>query len=199
MTTLNLQVGAGSDDADESATGVMDLTDAAQLTLTAAGQWAGVRFTNVTVPQGTSVTSATLSVYLTNSTNDIAGGIDVYAQAADNAGTFTSTASDISSRTRTTAKVNWTGDVGGPGWKSPGDLAAVVNEVFARAGWASGNALVLILDAGATTDFRFRSYEYDTTLAAKLDIVYPDAAGQPTVARARLVPGMGRPHGHQGW
>ena len=41
---------------------------------------------------------------------------------------------------------------------------------------------------------------YCTMLYA--EITYTPAAtgdGQPTVARLRLVPGVGRPHGHQGW
>ena len=60
-------------------------------------------------------------------------------------------------------------------------------------------ALALLIDSVSGTDLRWRSYEYDTTLAAKLTINYTTSSGQPTAARARFVPGMRRPHGHQGW
>jgi len=72
--------------------------------------------------------------------------LTIQAQASDNAPTFTSTASNISSRTKTTASVPWTpaawNTVGesGPDQRTP-NLAAVIQEVVRRPGWASGNAI----------------------------------------------------------
>lgn len=198
MTTLALQVGAGSDDAREIGDGTVELSDASQISLSAATYWAGMRWTGVTVAQAATISSASLEIYTINSTNDVAGGAGVYGQAADNAATFAASTNNITGRSRTTASATWSGDLGGPGWKSL-DVTSIVQEIVNRSGWASGNALALLIDSVSGTDLRWRSYEYDTTLAAKLTINYTTSSGQPTAARARFVPGMRRPHGHQGW
>lgn len=198
MTTLALQVAAGSDDAREIGDGTVQLSDASQISLSAATYWAGMRWTGVTVAQAATISSASLEIYTINSTNDVAGGAVVYGQAADNAATFAASTNNITGRSRTTASATWSGDLGGSGWKSL-DVTGIVQEIINRSGWASGNALALLIDSVSGTDLRWRSYEYDTTLAAKLTINYTTGSGQPTAARARFVPGMRRPHGHQGW
>ena len=199
MTTLNLQVAASTDDAWQNAAGTVDTTAAIIGTLSTGNMWAGFRFNNVTVPQGATINTATLQLYLNTTANDDLVA-DFYCEAADDAGTFTTGASNISSRSRTTAKASVSATAIGVGWYSVTGLAAAVEEVTDRAGWASGNDLAIILDALAGISFQCRTWDFDTSLAAKLDIDYTAAsAGQPTIARGRLVPGMGRPHGRQGW
>lgn len=198
MTTLNLQVAASSDDAFESAAAAMTLTGLT-IPLAAAGQWGGLRFNNVTIPQGATINTATLQIYINSTATDNVQA-DFYCQAADDAGTFTTGAGDISGRTRTTAKVSVAANNVGTGWYSITGMASVVEEVTNRGGWPSGNDLVVIIDPATGVDLQFRTWDHDTSLAAKLDIDYTAAStGQPTIARARLVPGVGRPHGQQGW
>jgi len=179
MASLSRQVAAGNDDARQVA-GVMYLDETTGIIMPAntPGAWAATRFTNITIPPGSTIgTPTTYSVYVYTSSND-SPDLDALADDADDSAQPTTTANDLSNRVLTTAKVTWTATNIGTGWKSPGDVAAVIQEIIDRPGWASGNAITILLDARTTSnDFRFRCYENDPLLAAKLDITYTPPAG----------------------
>lgn len=204
MTILALQIEDGLDDGSEPGSGTPNLSGASEIAMlpNSVNTWVALRFTDVTVPQGSTINAAGVSLYFHNAAYD-SPDVNAYAEDVDNSAALSTATNNISSRALTSASVTWTATNLGTGWKSPGSLAAVVQEVVSRAGWVSGNALTILLDARtADNEFRFRSYEYDTTLAAKLDITYtepPSGDGQPAAARGRQVPGMRRAHGHQGW
>jgi hypothetical protein len=75
--------------------------------------------------------------------------LSIRGQAADNALTFSS-ATKMSTRPRTTAAIAWTPSPwtlvseAGVNQRTP-DLTPVVQEIVGRPGWASGNALALII------------------------------------------------------
>ena len=185
MTTLNLQVAASADDAFENAASAMTLTGAA-ISLAAAGQWGGLRFLNVTVPNAATVNTATLQIYIASTSNDNVY-LDAYGEDVDDAATFTTSAANISGRTLTTAKTPIGSSNVGAGWYSI-NVTSAVQEIINRAGWASGNDLAIILDALTSVDVQLRTWDHDTALAAKLDIDYTAAAGATTksVYYARL-------------
>ncbi len=202
MAVYNGQVAAGDDDGREPGSGTPILNDASEIIMLAASAntWTAMRFTNVTIPQGSTIAAATLSIYIHSATYD-SPDVTVYLEAANNSAALTTATNNISGRAVTSGVV-WTAANLGTGWKSPGDLSTPVQEVVDRVSWASGNAMAVLFDARTgDNDLRWRPYEYDTTLAAKLDITYtpPAGSGQPAAARARFVPGMRRPHGQQGW
>lgn len=193
MTVFAKAIAAGSDDARQNVT-TMDLTNAFTVSIINATDYAGFRFTNVTIPQGSTINSATLNTYLSSSSFD---DIDarIYCQDIDDAGTFTSAASDISNRTPTTAYTAWQVTNMGVGWETSPDFAAAVQEVIERPGWASGNDLAVILDNQTAVDCRFRSYEYsvnawgDNRDAVTITIDYTVAAAggaMSKTARVRL-------------
>ncbi|HEY8060716.1 MAG TPA: hypothetical protein VID94_18250, partial [Acidimicrobiales bacterium] len=86
----------------------------------------------------------------TDETTSAATPLLVRGQAADNATTFTTATSNLSSRPRTTAGVSWspaawpTRQVAGPDQRTP-DLSSVLTEITGRAGWTAGNSLALIV------------------------------------------------------
>ena len=152
-TTLDIPIRAGSDDAEENNTSRAVSLSSSDLELTTDGstvQTVGLRFTNVTVPRGATLTNA----YVQFSVDEVSTGatnLTIAAQDADTAATFTTGTGNISSRPRTaTAAVAWTPaswpTVGarGPDQRTP-DLAAPLNQVVQRTGWTSGNALALII------------------------------------------------------
>lgn len=110
----------------------------------------GLRFTNINVPQGASIQSATITYRAQASSNfDDPSGHTFYGQADDNPSTFTATPSNISVRARTSASVDWVV----PKWTSntdfaSPDLSTIIQEIVNRSGWKSNNALVII---GQTT------------------------------------------------
>ena len=90
-----------------------------------------------------------------------AASLTVQAESADNAGSFTTAAFNISSRPRTAASVAWSPPqwvgVGhaGPNQRTP-DLRSVLQEVVSRPGWSAGNALaVLVTGTGRRTPESF--------------------------------------------
>lgn len=144
-----------------------------------AGYWIGYRFLNVTIPQGSTINSATLQYYVTSTTRDD-NEQNVYCQADDNASTFTTGASNISSRTLTSANTSVTADSVGVGFYSV-SITSAVQEVINRAGWASGNALAVIMDALTGVNLAPDTYDNSPTNAAKLNIDYTAASGNTNV------------------
>lgn len=197
-TTVNTQVAASTDDAFEGSTGTMSLAASTIGAITTGNQWAGFRM-QLNVPQGKVIDSATFQMYSVGTTNDTLVA-DLYGQAADDATTFTNSSGNISGRARTTAKTSVNAVDVGVGWYSV-DLTSVIQKIVNRPGWVANNYVVIILDGLTGIAWNCRAYDGTPSEAAKLSVTYsdPGGAGQPTIARARQVPGMRRPHLRQGW
>jgi hypothetical protein len=141
---------------------------------------AGIRFTNVTVPSGATITSAYLSFVCRYDQVDVTrskiGGID-----EDNTASMSS---DPTGRTQTTAKVDWdiTSQNALSTYTSP-DIKTIVQEIIDRGGWSSGNAMgFLILNDGSDlwgigSPY---SYEGDATKAFLLTINYVSPSASPS-------------------
>jgi hypothetical protein len=131
----------------------------------------GLRFQNVAIPQGTIITNAYLE--FTNDNNDDSGVCEwiITGQAADNPVAFDDTAGNISDRPRTGQSVTWI--TSAPAWvvdqkyTSP-DISSVIQEIVGRAGWISGNNLVIIIDSPAELAKR-EVFSYDGAYAAAAD------------------------------
>jgi hypothetical protein len=144
-------VAASSDDAEQRGSGSMDLTSS-DLELTTDGstvQTVGIRFDDLPVPAGATITNAYVR-FVVDEVSTGSAQLQIAAQAADDPPTFTSASGNISSRPRTSASVAWapaswpTVGVAGPDQQTP-DLSAVLQEVVGRPGWASGNAVVVVI------------------------------------------------------
>lgn len=183
---LDFQVAGGNDDAEElSSGGTMYLTSTdLELAdnLAASGQptdIVGIRFTGVTIPQGTAITNAYIQ-FQVDEVSSGAASLTVEAEAADDAAQFTSTPFNLTSRPRTTAFALWAP----PDWTTIGeqgieqrtvDLSAVIQEVVDRPGWASGNALAVIVSGSGTRTAE--AYDGDVAGAPKLHIEYGSGGG----------------------
>lgn len=144
-----MRVVAGSDDAEESSAGAVSLTST-DLELVNDGslgnQKVGMRFRALDIPRGATITRAHV-VFATDETGSAAASLTLRGQASDNAPAFTTSSGNVSSRSLTTAQVSWT-----PGaWATVGqtqqtpDLSAIITEIVARANWAPGNAIALVV------------------------------------------------------
>jgi hypothetical protein len=160
----------------------------------------GLRFRGLAVPQGATVTSATLEVISNGTGTTGSTSVTVRGNAADNAAALTqdadySSSSDLSTRSRTTASVTWS--ISGT-WTnnttySAPDLSTVVQEIINRSGWASGNALLLILDPSSGTDYRgFYSVDGSASKGATLTVGYTISDGANIPASGILT---GEAHG----
>ena len=181
------RVGAGTDDAEESASGTVNTTSGdLELVTDTSVQTVGVRFPAVTVPRGATITNAYIQFSADESQSEPTT-LSLAAQAADNAATFTTTARNISTRPRTTATASWspppwTASDAGPAQRTP-DLTPVVQQVVSRSGWASGNAMAFIVTgSGHRTAVAFN------TSAARAPVLHVDfTEGPPPTNQAPSV------------
>ena len=146
---LDVRVATSNDDAEESASGgVTRSSTSLDLVRSSADQTVGLRFTGLTIPAGATVTSAYIQFKAKTTTSEVTN-LSFQAQAADNPPSFSGALHNVSTRARTTAAVAWsptawTVGTAGAAQRTP-DLAPVLQEVVARSGWSSGNALALIV------------------------------------------------------
>lgn len=194
MTTLNLTTSAngsdvharsGANDAGKRP-GMGIITDDAVLSPGSHGtgdEYSGaVRFTGVTIANAATINSASFSMRA-NSTYSASPNVIqliVCCQAADNAGALaTSGSTDLDGATRpgTTADSSWVVTSVTGGTRYSVDITTAVQEVVNRAGWASGNAIVVLIDTHANTTLgEWQDFDaFNTGSSAngpKLDIDY---------------------------
>jgi len=154
--TINVRISAGNDDAEEEMVGNSIDRGSSDLELAYESnrQQIGMRFRNITIPNGASISNA----YIQFSVDEFASGttnLVIYGQNANNPGQFQSADSDISNRTTTTANVNWNNV---PAWlvehakgtdqRTP-NISTIIQEIVDRGGWNSGNNLVILIKPGA--------------------------------------------------
>jgi hypothetical protein len=175
LAKLDAQVAAGSDDAEEKASGSMSLTSSdLELVTDSSVQKVGIRFNALALPRGATILGAYLQFQADKSNLD-ATALTILGQAADNPGTFLTTKRDVSSRPRTSASVPWApppwllvGEAAAP-QRTP-DLSAIVQEIVNRAGWSSGQSMAFIITG--TGKRTASSFEAGAAKAVKLHIEY---------------------------
>jgi hypothetical protein len=146
---VQVRVQAGSDDAEESASGSVSLSSSdLELVAASSNQAVGVRFARVRVPRGATIVGGYVQFTVDEATTG-ATSLTIRGQAADHPATFTAAARDINSRPLTGAGVSWSP----PQWRTVGwagrpqrtpDLAPVIQEIVDRPGWSARNAIVLV-------------------------------------------------------
>lgn len=146
----------------------------------------GMSWDNVTIPSGATITSATVELFMKwiNGTGSILTrmqGFDV-----DDVAVFNATTGRPSQIAQTTALVDRTytnaSDWVDETYLSCDDASAIIQEIVDRAGWASGNALgVVIKNNGSASGDRwmFQDYGRSSGDAAKITIVYTVGAADP--------------------
>ncbi|MGH7404527.1 MAG: DUF2341 domain-containing protein [Candidatus Methylomirabilales bacterium] len=185
--TINVRISTGTDDAEQyTADGTMQLSDTDDLDMVDTGasnpKTVGVRFQNITIPQGSAITNAYIEFTATQNKSGTTS-LTFHGEASDNAPTFASASWNISTRTTTSASVTWSSV---PSWSSnlayqTPNLSAVIQEIVDRSGWASGNSLVIIVSGSGDRDAK--TYENSSTQAALLHVDYGQS-GSSTAAPA---------------
>ena len=187
MGTVTRQVGASSDDCyRRKVTSFFSLTLAAcpggRLSSSFYGYGTGARFTNITIPKGTTIASAHLKLTAASTRAGAECNTRISAEDVDDAPTFADDAAAFDARhgNHTTAIIDWDNL---PTWEanveytSP-DIKTVIQEIVNRDGWASGNDIVIFwedFDYRSTGDPSLRtahSWDGDPAKAPKLVITY---------------------------
>ena len=154
--SINVQISSGANDVEESGANGSMYSTSSDLELvhdtyqSKGNQKVGMRFENVAVPIGATITKAYVQ-FTTDENNNRPGGVTIRGEASANSAPFTSTPFNVSSRVKTSAFVAWMP----PSWNVVGqsstaqqtsDISSVVQEIVNTNGWTSGNALTLIVE-----------------------------------------------------
>ncbi len=108
----------------------------------------GMRFRNVEIPQGATILSAEIEFTARDTDSATGFTLRITGEDVDDAATFTTTGGDVTSRTRTTAFIDW---VDPEPWTdknqySSPDITPIVQEIVNRAGWADSNDMAIIIE-----------------------------------------------------
>lgn len=118
----------------------------------------GLRFQNLDIPQGTKIESANIQFTTSEDVNVPSPVIMyMYGEAVDNSATFTEDLFNLTTRPKTTTRVDW-GDipewqvrfVSGPDQKTA-DIAAIIEEIVSRPNWVAGNSITIIIENSPDT------------------------------------------------
>ncbi len=182
MTIINPAVGASSDDA---------ASDNVETNLSAVGysigtpagagtyDYMGFRFTVTGPNQGDTVNNCYLRLY------DYQGNpinVNVDFVAADDPATFGTAQTNISSRTLTGSPVTWSSAMTPFTFNDSPSLVTPMQAILNRAGWNSGQHVVVVIHALSATDTRIRTWDDSTSEAAILHLEYSASTTALTVA-----------------
>lgn len=198
-TTVTVNVAASSDDAVAT-----NISTAASITDTAVSLGergtdavSGMRFNAVTVPNAATINWAYVLVRATSTYSPAHASVietDLSCEAADDAATFSTAGANlnVATRPRTTAKTtNWRLHDTFLSIDEVLPITSAVQEVINRAGWASGNDLVVLGDDSASTASEwqdFASFDHTTILEPRLVINYTSAGGGGVTVDATASP-----------
>ncbi len=134
----------------------------------------GLRFENVQIPQGATVTKAEIKFTSASDESGTANFI-IHGEAHDNSPVFSATTNNISNRTQTSAAVQWNGVEAWTAnnvYSSP-ELKSIVQEIVNRNGWCGSNAMSFIIsENGSNSLRRIKSYDASPDKAPVLYVEY---------------------------
>ena len=137
----------------------------------------GMRFNDVTIPQGSIITSAYVE-FEVDEVDTGATSLEFRAEDVDDAPAFTTAPFNLTTRAFTSAVVDWPNV---PAWTTVSskqqtpDLAPIIQEVVDRAGWVEGNSVIVVVTGSG--ERTAESYEGEAANAPLLHIEYSDTAG----------------------
>ena len=174
---IDIQITQGADDVEEDRADGSIYTNSTDLEMSRdpgnhEAQTIGLRFAQVMVPAGATITSAAIR-FGVDEVDTVTTTLRIRTQAVDDAPLFDATPHAISNLPASQAAIVWENvaawTIVGSVEQTP-NLAAIVQEVVSRSDWRSGNALAFIIDGdGRRTAI---AYEGGASGAARLCINY---------------------------
>ncbi|MEM6347174.1 MAG: lamin tail domain-containing protein, partial [Bacteroidota bacterium] len=173
LATLVSKLGHANNDASEY-NGSVNLTETA-VSLgenASGGQWVGLRFENITIPYGQTITDAYIR-FRSEGVDTLPVSLNIYGEDIDHSPAFNANPNNLSNRTLTDTFTSWSPNGWDTYFTSTGrhqtnELKAIVQEIIDRPGWASGNAISFLISGTGTRIFT--SYESDSIEAPRLVI-----------------------------
>lgn len=175
--SINVRIIQSADDVEQRLSDGTMYLDSSDMELgNDLGHWGeqsiGLRFQNLTIPQGATITAAYIE-FETDETDSEPTSVRFHGEAADNAAPFGTGAYDLTNRPLTAAVVDWN-DI--PAWnkvnekqRSP-DLSVIVQEIMDRPGWSANNSMVFVISG--TGRRAAEAYDGEAAAAALLHVEY---------------------------
>ncbi|MEJ2682082.1 MAG: VWA domain-containing protein [Gammaproteobacteria bacterium] len=142
----------------------------------------GLRFQQVNIPQGATVTAARINFFASIAHSTVDGlKLRIRAENTDNAAPFTATPFSLSARAKTASEVIWEPDSDWPlGESLTGpDVTSLVQQVVNRTDWCGNNALALYLEPTADSPVGWRdAYAFDDALEQHAELVVSFSGGE---------------------
>lgn len=136
-------------------------------------QIVGLRFNGIGIPQGASISRAYIE-FTADEADSKSTSLLITGHAVDNASSFESSEYNVSSRSRTSASINWSPEA----WATVGskehtpELRSIVQEIVNRPGWTASNSMAFIIEGKKKEKRVAESFEGSANDAPKLVIVY---------------------------
>lgn len=175
MAQLDIPIASTNDDNWEESNGNPNHISGSPIPLEANSNYNIFLFRGVTIPQGATITAATIEVFHVSTTSGDRT-FNIYAQDSDSPANLTASSGDVSNRPRTSAFTGWTktwNNVGGVYETSP-DISSAIQEVVDRAGFDEDKiAIIFVYSSGSLLRFR----DYSQGSPAKLHVTYSAGGG----------------------
>jgi type IV pilus assembly protein PilY1 len=156
VTAVDVRINEGIDDVEQRENGAMPESSfiSSDLEFVRDGdrgdQVIGLRFRNVNVPQGATITAADVKFVIDEDHGDDGISIDITGQVTGNAPVFENTANDVSGRSPRSASVTWIIDTDSPHLPDQKlytpDIASIIQEIVNQSSWSNNQPLVLIFE-----------------------------------------------------
>lgn len=151
-----------------------------------------VRFQGVTIPVGSTITSAYVSVYRYSTTGSPSSACKLYFEDSANPAAPTSS-SDANGRTKTTAYIYFQPPTSGT-WNNSGDISTIIQELVDSYDYSVGKSMLMLWIGAGSSDNCSWIFEYDYTgnvSGPKLHIEYT-APASDTYSGRGFGRGIGR-------
>lgn len=193
LNAQNYQINSTGDDAEESAgytvvnlnSPVIDLTsDPTDVKF--MKQIVGLRFTNVQLQKGTTLSGCYLAFTVDQPSNKVSM-LAIAGEKSGNAQPFQAVSRNISSRPKTIARVNWNAI---PPWTQAGaimqspDISKILTEIINLPDWTPGNSIVLMIEGNGMR----HATAYDKNPQAAVQLVLNNGAIVASAPSANAFP-----------
>jgi len=148
---IQVRVSTDSDDAEQRSNNSVSTTSS-DLEMMHDGRFnipvqdaVGIRFQNITIPQGATINSAFIE-FTADESHNRDTRLRIFGQNSDDTATFSSANNNITNRPRTSNSVFWQLAGWGTGntYQTP-DITSIIQEVVDRGGWSSGNSMAVLI------------------------------------------------------
>lgn len=142
-------------------------------------QWVGLRYDNLIIPQGATITNAYIQ-FTADSDESNSANFSIFAEDIDNSIAFQNSDYDLSNRNKTTNSISWNA---APWTSGSANLAeqtpsiiSLIQHIVNKPTWQSGNAITLLLEGTGTRS----AYSRDTDASKSPKLIIEFSYSSPT-------------------